>query len=289
MNKKVLLLASIVAGGYYITKRNPKARLDQYNGSGQTVLITGASGGIGQEMAFVFARHHFNVVAVARNEAKLNALKDELENSYDVEVTTIVKDLSNESAAKEIYDEVKEKGIVIDQLVNNAGAGKQSTVADANPETMLSLIHLNVSAVTLLSHYFVKDMVERGSGRILNVSSMGAFIPDPYFNVYGPTKAYEMYLTQGMYGELKDTGVTVTALCPGPTKTNWATNAGKADSKMAKSAEQVAQEGFRGMQKGDLIVIPNADYRVFKELSKFMPAKLLSNVIGNWQKKLINK
>lgn len=156
-------------------------------------------------------------------------------------MTTIVKDLSNESAAKEIYDEVKEKGIVIDQLVNNAGAGKQSTVADANPETMLSLIHLNVSAVTLLSHYFVKDMVERGSGRILNVSSMGAFIPDPYFNVYGPTKAYEMYLTQGMYGELKDTGVTVTALCPGPTKTNWATNAGKADSKMAKSAEQVAQ------------------------------------------------
>ena len=212
MNKKVLFLASLAAGGYYLAKKNTQARFDQYDGSNQTVLITGASSGIGQELAFIFARHHFNIVAVARNEDKLKALKDELENSYGVEVTTIVKDLAKESAAKEIYEEVREKGIVINQLVNNAGAGKHGTVAEADPETMLSLIHLNVSSVTLLCHYFAKDMVERGTGRIMNVSSLGAFIPDPYFNVDGPTKAYEMSLTEIMYGELKDTGVSVTAL-----------------------------------------------------------------------------
>ncbi len=115
---------------------------------------------------------------------------------------------------------------------------------------------------------------------------MGAFIPDPYFNVYGPTKAFEMFLTEAMYGELKGTGVTVSALCPGPTQTNWAANAGKSDSKIAKDPDAVARVGFIGMQKGQLIIIPDADYRAFRYLMRPLPAKFQAQLIAKWQQKL---
>ena len=112
---------------------------------------------------------------------------------------------------------------------------------------MRDLIHLDITSLTMLCRLFGHDMKERGAGKILNVSSLGAFMPDPYFNVYGPAKAYELFLTEAMYGELRGTGVTVSALCPGPTKTNWAANAGKADAKIAKDPRMVAEEGFKGM------------------------------------------
>ncbi len=292
MEKKQGLLAGIaLAGGAAAAAvcLSQEQRRDAYatDGRGQTVLITGASGGIGREPAFVFAEHHFNVVAVARNAQKLEELKQELECSCNVNVYTIAKDLSDEHAAREIFDEVQSAGIEVTQLVNNAGAGKQARVVDADPDTMRDLIHLNVTSLTLLSHYFGRRMAKRGYGRIMNVSSMGAFIPDPYFNVYGPTKAYEMFLTEAMYGELEGTGVTVTALCPGPTKTNWATNAGKADAKFAKGPREVAEAGFIGMQEGKLIVIPDADYRAFRYLMCPLPATLQSRVIGQWQQSLI--
>lgn len=261
----------------------------QTDGRGQTVLITGASGGIGRNMAFVFAQHHFDIVAVARNEEKLAELKLELENSYDIHVTTIARDLSDETAAKEIFEKTQEAGIHVEQLVNNAGAGKQAKTTDADPEVMKSLIRLNVTSPTMLCRYFGREMVKRGHGRILNVSSMGAFIPDPYFNVYGPTKAYELFLTEAMYGELKGTGVSVSALCPGPTRTNWAANAGKADAGFAKDPAEVAEAGFIGMQEGQLIIIPDADYRAIRLLMRPLPAKLQAGAIAFWQKRLIQK
>ena len=195
----------------------------------------------------------------------------------------------NPLQAKEIYEETKEAGITVDQLVNNAGAGKQARTVEADPDAMRDLLHLNAVSVTMLSRYFGQDMVKRGSGRIMNVSSMGAFIPDPYFNVYGPTKAYEMFLTKAMYGELQGTGVTVSALCPGPTKTNWAANAGKADSRIAKSPEKAARAGFIGMQEGELIIIPDADYRAVRYLMRPLPAKLQARLIAGWQKGLIER
>lgn len=272
----------------YALKKEKKKALTT-DGTGKTVLITGASGGIGKEFAYIFAQHHFNVIAVARNMEKLEELKLELENSYNVKVTLIQKDLSDENAAKEIFDEVQELGIEVSQLVNNAGAGKASRVIDADPDTMKNLIHLNITNLTLLCRYFGRQMAENGYGKILNVSSMGAFIPDPYFNVYGPTKAYELFLTEAMYGELKNTNVTVSALCPGPTRTNWAANAGKSDSRVAKNPAEVAEAGFIGMQEGKLIIIPDADYRTFRRLMQLFPVKFQSNVIAGWQKKLIEK
>lgn len=279
--------AGAAAAALAAKEKKAREEAEKTDGRGQTVLITGASGGIGRAFAFVFAEHHFNIVAVARNEQKLEELKLELENSYDITVTTIAKDLSDENAALEIYEAVQEQGIEVNQLVNNAGAGKQSRVVDADPEVMKNLIHLNVTSLTLLCRYFGRDMAERGSGRILNVSSMGGFIPDPYFNVYGPTKAYELFLTEAMYGELKGTGVTVTALCPGPTKTNWAANAGKADAKFAKSPDEVAKEGFIGMQEGKLVVIPDPDYRAVRCVLGHLPAAAQASLIAKWQKSLI--
>jgi short-subunit dehydrogenase len=286
----VLCGAAAAAAGAYAVKSSLDARQKAENtdGTGKTVLITGASGGIGKAFAFEFASHHFNLVLAARNAEKLENLKLELENSYPVEVTVISKDLSDENAAREIYKEVREKGIFISQLVNDAGAGKQGAVTDVDPEIMQNLIHMNVTNLTLLCRLFGADMKAQGEGRILNVSSMGAFIPDPYFNVYGPTKAYELFLTEAMYGELRNTGVTVSALCPGPTKTGWASNAGKADSRIAKDPAQVAKEGFIGMQTGRLIIIPSADYRAFRRAMQFLPAKLQARMIADWQKSLIS-
>ncbi|HUM83501.1 MAG TPA: SDR family oxidoreductase [Lachnospiraceae bacterium] len=289
--KRIVLAggAASAAAAYFLIRNDRQKKADETDGTGKTVLITGASGGIGKEFAFIFAKHHFNLVLVARSMDKLEELKMELENSYDVEVTVISKDLSDEDAAEQIYEEVEEKGITVDQLVNNAGAGKQSRVIDADKDTLNNLIHLNVSSVTMLCRLFGSDMARRGSGRILNVSSMGAFIPDPYFNVYGPTKAYELFLSEAMYGEMKGSGVTVSVLCPGPVKTNWAANAGKADSRFAKSPELVAKEGFHGMQMGELVIVPSADYRFFRGFMKHLPCKIQAGVIAAWQKSLIGK
>jgi len=277
--------AAIACGAAYGAHVKRVAEL--VDGSYQTALVTGATSGIGREFAIVFAEHHFNLVLIARNAEKLESLKQELEDRYQIKVTVIAKDLSDENAAREIYDEVLEKKIVVNQLVNNAGAGKQDSVTDADTDLMKSLIHLNITSVTMLCNLFGHDMAERGNGRILNVSSMGAFIPDPYFNVYGPTKAYELFLTEAMYGELHETGVTVSVLCPGPTKTNWASNAGKADAKIAKDPREVAVKGFEGMQSGQLIIIPNTDYKALRCIMRKMPTKLQVRIIARWQYALI--
>lgn len=290
MNKKQKLLLGGVAGlaaaaHIYQNKKAEEVSAD----GGQTVLITGASSGIGKEFAEIFAKHGYDLVLTARSEDKLKKIADELALNYDVSVTVIPADLSIESEAKRLYEEVKAKGIQIDQLVNNAGAGHAGDVADTDPETMLNLIHLNISSVTTLCHYFAKDMKERGSGKILNVSSLGAFIPDPHFNVYGPSKAYELFLTEAMSGELNGTGVTVSCLCPGPTKTNWAKNAGKSDSKTALYPAEVAKIGFTGMQNGDLVIVPTAVFKAEKTVMSLLPPKVRVSIIDQWQKRLIAK
>lgn len=162
-------------------------------------------------------------------------------------------------------------------------------MADADPGAMLNLIHLNISSVTLLCHYFGHEMKEYGSGRILNVASLGAFIPDPHFNVYGPLKAFELFLTEALSGELKDSGVTASCLCPGPTKTNWAKNAGKADSKTALDPAEVARIGFEGMQRSDLVIVPTAVFKAERYGMGILPAKVQVGIIDKWQKHLINK
>ena len=285
--KGILLCAAGAAAGAAVYGAAGRKKAMHTDGTGKTVLITGASGGIGKELAFIFAEHHFDLVLVARNEEKLREVQIELENSFGVSVTVIPKDLTDGKAPRELYDEISSRGLVIDQLVNNAGAGRVGTVTDTDASVMENLIQMNVTAVTVLCRLFGQDMVRRRSGKIMNVASIVAFTPDPYFNVYGPSKSYVLALTEAMRGELKGTGVTVTALCPGPTKTNWCASAGKKDSVNAVSAEKVAKAGFAGMQEGKLVVIPAADcvaYRIFMPL---LPAALQTEIVALWQKSLI--
>lgn len=290
MNRKNKLLLSGAIGAaatavVHVVRKKKAVR--NFSSEGQTVLITGASSGIGREFARIFAEHGFDLVLTARSEDKLKTIAGDLEEAYGISVTVIPADLSVESEAKRLFDEVESRGIQVDQLVNNAGAGKAGDVTDADPDTMLHLIHLNISSVTMLCHYFGNKMKEQGGGRILNVSSLGAFIPDPHFNVYGPSKAYELFLTEALRGELKGSNVTASCLCPGPTRTNWARNAGKADSKTALDPADVARIGFEEMQKGELVIIPAAVFKAERYGMSILPAKAQVDFIEKWQRHLI--
>lgn len=276
-------LGAAGAGGVYYKKRLAKS----VSGVGQTALVTGASSGIGYEFARIFAAHDFDLVITARSEDKLSALAEAIEADYDVAVTVLPADLSDEAGARQLFKAVQARDIHIDQLVNCAGAGKMGDVTDINPQTMQDLIHLNVTSVTMLSHYFGSEMKMQGAGKILNVASLGAFIPDPHFNVYGPTKAYELFLTEAMAGELAGSGVTVSCLCPGPTKTNWAHNAGKADSKSALDPADVARIGFEGMQNGELVIVPTPLFKAERFVMGLLPARARIAVIEKWQRGLI--
>jgi short-subunit dehydrogenase len=259
------------------------------SGYGQTALVTGASGGLGKAYAEEFAKHGFDLVLVARSREKLEAAAKELRDRYNVKVTAVDEDLSDPQGGQRLYDKVKALGIQVDQLVNNAGAGKMSRVIDADVKSMTDLINLNCTATAVLCRLFGADMAARHSGRILNMASLGAVMPDPYFNVYGPSKAFDYYLTEAMYGEMQGSGVTVTTVCSGPIKTNWSKNAGKADSGMAKDPAVIAREGFDGMQKGRLVVIATPLYRAEAALAHAMPDALVARVIRKWQAGLIEK
>lgn len=254
----------------------------------KTALITGASFGLGFEFADIFAKEKYNLVIVARNKKKLEDVALELRKKYDIEVTIIVADLSNVNSPKRIYDEISEKGIKIDVLVNNAGSGKYGFFADSQDASSIDMINLNITSVTLLTKYFLTDMVKRHSGKILIVSSIGAFQPNPFGSVYGATKAYELLLAESLSGELINSGVTISALCPGPTKTEFATRAGKKDAKFAMDARTVALEGYKGMMQGKLIIIPSIKYKIEVFLAKLLPAKIIASYVGKWQQSLKN-
>lgn len=251
-----------------------------------TALITGATGGLGKEFARLYAEHGHDIVIVARNEEKMNEVKAEFEKKYGISVTVIPEDLSDTNAAERIYNKIHELGIQVDQLINNAGKGKMKSVAECDEQTLKDIIALNVTSVTMLSHFFVKDMIERGYGKILQVSSLGAFQPDPFANVYGPSKAFELFLGATMYGELKGTGVSVSVLCPGPVKTKWAATAGKKDSKLARDPYLIAKIGYRGMQKNHLVIVPTIPYKAERIAVTILPKKLVASVIGRWQSEL---
>ncbi|MEE1296406.1 MAG: SDR family NAD(P)-dependent oxidoreductase [Bifidobacterium sp.] len=253
------------------------------------VLITGAAGGLGRAFAEVFAEHGHDLVLADIDEPGLVKAANELTARYGVRADYFPGDLSKTEGAQELYDAVTAHGIHVEQLVNNAGAGLQDRVVDIDPDRMIGLITLNAVSVAVLCRLFGADMVRAGHGRILNVSSLGALVPDPYFNVYGPTKAFEYRLTEAMYGELKGTGVTVSVLCPGPIKTNWAAHAGKADSSTAGDPIDTARPAYKAMQKGKLTIMPSLLNRVEHGVLSLLPQKARVDVVAAWQRSLIAK
>jgi short-subunit dehydrogenase len=224
----------------------------------RTALITGASSGIGKEFAKIHASRGGNLVIVARRENKLLELKQELEKDYGITVTTIQKDLTNEKASIEVFEEIKEKGIKVDYLINNAGFGGLGKFHERQWEKDLAMINLNIVALTELTRLFLPEFVSRNEGKILNVSSTASLMPGPLQAVYYATKAYVTSFSNAVDEELHDTNVSVTALLPGATESEFGSTSGMDKTGLfnkTASAYDVALDGYNGMLKGKLNVI----------------------------------
>lgn len=254
-----------------------------------TALITGASSGIGRDLAHIHAENGGDLVVIARRKEKLEALKQELEQKHGIHVKIIAKDLASAEAAKEIYDELSQEKIAIDILINNAGFGGVGLFHERKWETDKTMIELNVMALTALTRYFLPHMVERKNGKILNVASTAGFMPGPLQAVYFATKSYVISFSQAIAQEVKDSGVTVTALCPAATKTEFGERSGMKDTKMFNnpaSSRKVAEKGYRAMQKGKLIEITEGALGfMINWILPLMPRKAILKMVYKMQQK----
>lgn len=226
----------------------------------RTVLITGASGGIGLALAEIFAREGYDLVLVARSEAKMAAAKARLESRYGIAVEVMAKDLMVKNAAQEIFDALANEGRAIDILVNNAGVGDYGRFVDAEWDKQNEMIQLNITALIHMTKLFLNPMLERKQGKILNVASIAAFNPGPTMAVYHATKAAVLFFSEALTSELKGSGVTVTTLCPGPTETGFVAAASMESSKLFQNMkvatpEEVAACGYKALMKGKPIAV----------------------------------
>jgi len=243
-------------------------------------LITGASTGIGKEFAIIHAERGGDMVVVARSLDKLNALKKEIEEKFNVEVKVIVKDLTHPEAAKQLFDEVSSAGIQIEYLINNAGFGGLGKFHERPWEDDLAMINLNIVALTALTRFFLPGFVKRNNGKILNVSSTAGFMPGPLQAVYYASKAYVTSFSNAVAEELRDTKVTVTTLMPGATKSEFGRVSGMDKTGMFKnaaSARKVAEDGYNGMLKGKLDVVSGLPLmqRIMIAAVPFSPKRLV--------------
>lgn len=231
----------------------------------RTALITGASRGIGRELARVHAAHGGDVIAAARDLGALTALKEELETTHRIRVTPIACDLGAEGAAAALFREAEALGDAPDILINNAGFGGHGLFDQQSPGVQAAMMQVNMVALTELTRLAVPGMIARRRGRIMNVASMAGFLPGPLQAVYYATKAYVLSLTEALANELAGTGVTVTALCPGPTDTAFQATAnleGVTAFRNAASAHDVAVYGYDAMERGETVAIPGAMNRL---------------------------
>ena len=221
-----------------------------------TALITGASSGIGMELARIHAAKGHDLVIVARSEQKLRDLKQELESNYGINVWVIAEDLSTPDAAKNIYEQTEKLNIKVSVLINNAGFGGHGLFHERDLIKDQAMMQVNMVSLTNLTHYYLQDMIKQNYGRILNVSSTASFMPGPLQAVYYATKAYVTSFSQAIAEEVKDSNITVTALCPGAVATGFV-EAGELEGvdmwNGAKSASSVAQIGYRDMEDGKLV------------------------------------
>ena len=245
-------------------------------------LVTGATSGIGLEIALNFARDGINLILVARTENKLMEIKEKIESDYKVEVLILAKDLTSEEAPDEIYEEVEKRGIRVDFLINNAGFGSFGRLKDTDYETEKDLVKLNVLSLLQMNKLFVPLMAARHYGYVMNVASLAAFMPGPVMANYYASKAYVLSLSEAMHEELKKDGVKVTALCPGPVRTNFQERAQLQKTDTAKSfimeAKKVADIGYLGLLRGKAIVVPGTFEKIVPVITKLLPRSLVRKV-----------
>lgn len=227
---------------------------------GKTALITGASSGIGFELAKIHASKGDNLVLVARNKAALDKLKSELEQQYKISVYTIGKDLSLPDSAKEVYQKTSEQNIKIDFLINNAGFGDFGLFQESHWEKDLQMINLNITTLTQFTKLYLKDMIKQKSGKIMNVASTAAFQSGPMMAIYYATKAYVLSFSEAVNNEARGSGVSITALCPGATESGFQAAAAMEESRLVKgrklpTSKEVAEYGYKAMMKGKTVAI----------------------------------
>lgn len=254
----------------------------------QTALITGAASGIGYELVCIFAENDYNLVLVDWAKEKLEEIAIEFQDKFGISVKPIVRDLSKTTSPEEIFQEVEQANIKVDVLVNNAGFGTYGLFNDTNLTDELEMLQVNVVCTTHLTKLFLKNMVQQGEGKILNVSSAAAFQPGPLMAVYFATKAYVLSFSEALANELDGTGVTVTVLCPGTTQSAFHQRTGMADSKLVKGkrmmdASTVADIGYRGLMQGKTIVIPGLINKIMAKSIRFIPRKLVTKIVRNMQ------
>ena len=243
-------------------------------------LITGASTGIGCELAKLFAADGWRLVLVARNEARLQQVAAELRAAHRIDVNVLAKDLTAVTAPAELFEALRD--MPISALVNNAGFGWQGPFARGDLQVSLDMMRTNMDALVQLTHLFLQPMLARGEGRILNVASTAAFQPGPFTNIYYASKAFVYSFSVALAGELAGTGVTVTTLCPGATRTEFHERAGMQRSLRwlpVMEADEVARIGYRGLMRGKRIVIPGVMNKVTAALGKSFPSRLTAGMV----------
>lgn len=268
--------------------------IDQRPGGGRTVLITGASAGIGEQLAWVFARQGWDLILTARRRAPLEATAEALAEQYAAKTTILTADLAEPEAARRLFDEVQARALTVDGLVNNAGFSRTAGFLQTDPEAHAAMIRVMLTAPIELARLFAPGMVERGFGRILNVASLAGQMPATGGDtLYGPIKSFLIKASQGLHLELRGTGVHVTALCPGYTVTEFHdVNGTRAEVSAAypawmwQDADHVARVGYEAVEVNRPKVTPGAMNNVLAGLAKHLPDRIALNMVGGHAKRL---
>ena len=252
------------------------------------VLVTGASGGIGVDLAECFARDGHDLILTARREAELQAVAARLSKDHGVQATPIANDLGAIDGGQRLAEKIAQQGLNVDVLVNNAGYGQAGPFTASDLATQIGMIDLNVRALVELTHIYWDGMLKSGKGGVLNVASTAAFQPGPLMAIYYASKAFVLSFSEALWEEARDTGVKVSCLCPGPTVSGFRARAGTDKTQLAalsKAAPSmpVAEAGYRGWQKNTPVVITGARNRVMAELVRFVPRRTLLRMVRRIQ------
>ncbi len=256
----------------------------EINSQHKTVLITGASSGIGLAFAKIFAREEYSLILVSRDAVKLDAVAKELQKETKGKIFIMAKDLSLPSSPQEIFDEVQNFGLSINVLVNNAGWGDYGVFTQSDKAKQLNMIDLNVHALTELTHIFLPNLQAQKKAYILNVASIAAFTPGPFMAVYFASKAYVVSFGEALAEELRGTTVSVTTLCPGPTMSNFFSRMMESSNEAVQdktnmTADEVAMIGYKGMLNERVVVTPGLKNKILSTLPRFVPRPLVRKIV----------
>ncbi|MGK7931225.1 MAG: SDR family NAD(P)-dependent oxidoreductase [Microcystaceae cyanobacterium] len=250
----------------------------------ETALITGASSGIGEVFAKELASRQTNLILVARSQDKLEKLADDLQRRFTIQTDVIVQDLTDENASQTLFENVKAKGLNVDLLINNAGFGDYGTFSERSLDKQTAMIQLNITALVELTHLFLPQMIEEKQGKIINVASIAAFQPLPYFSVYSATKAFVLSFSEALWAENKNKGIKILALCPGPTESDFFKAAEFPQELKEKgtvaSAETVVKEALIALEKNQSnLVTGGISNNLIVNLPRFFPREFLISAV----------